>query len=231
MHMSQLQENLANVRSRIQKACVACGRDPGDVALLAVSKKKDVDAIREVLQAGQTLLGENRIQEVLIKQPELPGSVRWHLIGHLQSNKVKHAIHCRFECIHSVDSGKIMHALNAEAAAQGIVQNILLQVNVSGEGSKTGIKPEELIPLLEEAAGCMNLNVEGLMTIPPVSEDPEKAGPHFARLRGLRDEAAACTGFPLSFLSMGMSHDMEVAIREGSTMVRVGTDIFGTRSA
>ena len=228
--MSQLAENLEKVKIRIRNACEACGRNAEDVALLAVSKKKDVEAIRAVMQAGQVLFGENRVQEVLIKQPELPGSLKWHLIGHLQSNKVKHAIHCRFECIHSVDSAKLMEALNREAAEQGLVHNILLQVNVSGEGSKSGINPGELFPLLEQAAGCMNLNVAGLMTIPPISEDPEMAAPHFASLRQLRDEAALKTGFPLSFLSMGMSHDMEVAIREGATMVRVGTDIFVTRS-
>lgn len=228
--MSSIADNIEKVHARIAKACENCGRDPQEVELLAVSKKKDVDAIREAVNAGQLLLGENRIQEVLIKQPDLPGSVNWHLIGHLQSNKVKHAIHCRFECIHSVDSAKILHALNKEAAEQGIVQNILLQVNVSGEGSKFGIAPEALVPLLEKAAGCMNVNIQGLMTIPPLAEDPEKAGPYFVQLRELRDQAAVETGFNLEFLSMGMSHDMEVAIREGATMVRVGTDIFGKRS-
>ncbi len=228
--MTEIAENLERVQARLAKACEACGREAADVELMAVSKKKDVDTVREVVQAGQLLLGENRIQEVLIKQPELPSAIRWHLIGHLQSNKVKHAIHCRFECIHSVDSVKLMHALNKEAGEQGIVQNILLQVNVSGEGSKFGIAPDELFPLLEEAAGCMHLNVEGLMTIPPVSENPEKAGPYFKQLRELRDQAALETGFALESLSMGMSHDMEVAIREGATMVRVGTDIFGARA-
>lgn len=228
--MSTITENLEKVRSRVAKACEKCGRDPREVELLAVSKKKEVDLIREAVNAGQLLFGENRIQEVMIKQPELPGSLHWHLIGHLQSNKVKHAIHCRFECIHSVDSAKILHALNKEAAEQGIVQNILLQVNVSGEGSKFGIAPHECIPLLEEATDCMNLTIQGLMTIPPLTEDPEKAGPYFEQLRELRDQAAVETGFDLDFLSMGMSHDMEVAIREGATMVRVGTDIFGKRS-
>jgi len=227
--MSTIAEKLDDVRARMERACESCGRDPHEVELLAVSKKKDVEMLREAVGAGQLLLGENRIQEVQVKQPELPSSVRWHLIGHLQSNKVKQAVHCRFECIHSVDSAKIMHALNREAAEQGFVQNILLQVNVSGEGSKFGIAPAELIPLLEEAAGCMNLNVEGLMTIPPLAEDPEKAAPYFVSLRELRDRAAEETGFPLEFLSMGMSHDMEVAIREGASMVRVGTDIFGKR--
>lgn len=228
--MSQLFENLDRVQARIHAACAACGRDPASVTLLAVSKKKDAASIRELVQAGQLLFGENRVQEAMIKQPELPGSLKWHLIGHLQTNKVKQAVHCRFDCIHSVDSARLMQALNREAAEQGWVQTILFQVNVSGEGSKSGMKPEELIPMLEAASGCMNLNVEGLMTIPPLAEDPEKAGPHFARLRELRDQAAAATGFPLECLSMGMSHDLEVAIREGASMVRVGTDLFGARS-
>ncbi|MEX2606975.1 MAG: YggS family pyridoxal phosphate-dependent enzyme [Kiritimatiellia bacterium] len=228
--MSSIAGNLEKVRNRIRKACEACGRDADGVELIAVSKKKEVPALREALVAGQTLLGENRIQEVMAKQPELPGSVRWHLIGHLQSNKVKQAIHCQFDCIHSVDSVKLMLALNEEAGNQGIVQPILLQVNISGEHSKFGLNPEELVPLLEQAVRCMHLDVQGLMTIPPFTEDPEKAGPFFAALRELRDQAAAETGFPLTELSMGMSHDLEVAIREGATWVRVGTDIFGARS-
>ncbi len=228
--MNSIADNLEKVQERIHEACRACGRDVNDVELIAVSKKKEVPALREALDAGQTLLGENRIQEVMAKQPELPGSIRWHLIGHLQSNKVKQAIHCGFDCIHSVDSTKLMLALNAEAGEQGIVQPILLQVNISGEASKSGLSPDEVIPLLEQATRCMHLDVQGLMTIPPFTEDPEKAGPFFAALCELRDQAASETGFPLTQLSMGMSHDLEVAIREGATWVRVGTDIFGARS-
>ncbi|MDA3873987.1 MAG: YggS family pyridoxal phosphate-dependent enzyme [Kiritimatiellae bacterium] len=228
--MKSIAENLEQVQERIREACRACGRDAEDVELIAVSKKKEVPALREAVSAGQTLLGENRIQEAMAKQPELPGSIRWHLIGHLQSNKVKQAIHCQFDCIHSVDSTKLMLALNEEAGQQGIVQPILLQVNISGEVSKFGLSPEDLLPLLEQATRCMHLDVQGLMTIPPFTEDPEKAGPFFAALRNLRDQAANETGFPLTQLSMGMSHDLEVAIREGATWVRVGTDIFGARS-
>lgn len=227
--MSSLEENVRAVQRRIEQACAACGRSPLEVELVAVSKKKDVDMLREAMEAGLDLFGENRVQEVMAKQPELPGSLRWHLIGHLQSNKVKHAVHCRFDLIHSVDSAKILRALDREAGDQGYYQPVLLQVNVSGEGSKHGIKPEELEPLLEEAAGCRSLEIRGLMTIPPFTEDPEKAAPHFARLRELRDRAAAASGFTLEQLSMGMSHDLEVAIREGATFVRVGTDIFGAR--
>jgi pyridoxal phosphate enzyme (YggS family) len=228
--MNSIAENLDKVHKRIQEACEACGRDVDEVELIAVSKKKEIPVLREALAAGQTLLGENRIQEVMAKQPELPGSVRWHLIGHLQSNKVKQAVHCQFDCIHSVDSAKLLRALNEEAGNQGIVQPILLQVNISGEVSKFGLSPDEVVPLLEESTRCMHLDVQGLMTIPPFTEDPEKAGPFFAALRELRDQAAAKTGFPLTQLSMGMSHDLEAAIREGATWVRVGTDIFGARS-
>jgi len=228
--MSGIAERLARVEERIQAACDAAGRDREEVELIAVSKKKGVPDIEEALQAGQRVFGENRIQEVMAKQPELPSSAEWHLIGHLQSNKVKQAVYCEFACIHSVDSLKLLHRLEKEASEQGRVQPILLQVNVSGEGSKFGLDPDQVLPVLEEAVGCHHLDVQGLMTIPPFTEDPDKAAPHFAALRRLRDEAAETSGFPLTTLSMGMSHDLEIAIREGATQVRIGTDIFGARS-
>lgn len=227
--MTSIAENLDRVRERIAAACEACGRAPDDVELVAVSKKKPAEAIREALAAGQDLVGENRIQEVLAKQPELPGSLRWHLIGHLQSNKVKQALHCRFDLIHSVDSAKLLRRLDAQAAEAGWTQSLLLQVNVSGEGAKYGISPDDLLPLLEEANGCRNLDIQGLMTIPPLTREAADASPHFAALRELRDRAAEETGFALYHLSMGMSRDLEYAIREGATLVRVGTDIFGER--
>jgi pyridoxal phosphate enzyme (YggS family) len=174
-------------------------------------------------------MGENRVQEVMAKQPELPGSIRWHLIGHLQSNKAKHAIHCRFELIHSVDSAKLLRRLNDQAQEDGWTQPVLIQVNVSGEGAKYGIEPDELIPLLEEANGYRNLEIQGLMTIPPLTREPADAASHFAALRELRDRAVEATGYELFHLSMGMSRDVEYAIREGATLVRVGTDIFGER--
>jgi pyridoxal phosphate enzyme (YggS family) len=225
-----MESNLEKVHERICLACEACGRSAEDVELVAVSKRKPVEALREALAAGQLLFGENRIQEVMVKQPEMPGSLRWHLIGHLQSNKVKQAIHCRFELIHSVDSLKILQALDAEAGEQGFMQAVLIQVNVSGEASKQGVSPEDLPELLEVANGCRNLDIQGLMTIPPFTIDPEEAAPHFARLRELQEASRASSGFELPHLSMGMSHDLEVAIREGATFVRVGTDIFGERT-
>jgi pyridoxal phosphate enzyme (YggS family) len=228
--MTEVPANLEEVRARIHRACEACGRSVEEVTLVAVSKKKGAELIREAFDAGQLIFGENRVQEVMAKQPELPSALQWHLIGHLQSNKVKHAVHCEFDCIHSVDSAKLLRKLNEESDQQGRVQTVFLQVNVSGEASKFGLAPEEMAPLLEQATGFHSINIQGLMTIPPFTEDPEKAAPHFARLRELRDELRGSTGFDLPELSMGMSHDLEVAIREGATLVRVGTDIFGART-
>ncbi|MCC5849566.1 MAG: YggS family pyridoxal phosphate-dependent enzyme [Verrucomicrobia bacterium] len=227
--MQNLIQNIYAVESRIQAACDAAHRKRDEVTLVAVSKKKPADLIRAAYEAGLSVFGENRVQEAMVKIPELPNGISWHLIGHLQTNKVKQVIHCEFSLIHSVDSERLLLALENAAEEQGRTQPILLQVNVSGEASKFGLPPQELLPLLETAAGCTHLEVQGLMTIPPLTEDPEKAAPHFARLRTLRDEAAQASGFPLETLSMGMSHDLEVAIREGATFVRVGTDIFGAR--
>lgn len=228
--MTNIADNLEAVQHRIHEACSSCGRASDEVMLVAVSKKKEAPLLREAFDAGHRVFGENRVQEVMAKQPELPSAIQWHLIGHLQSNKVKHAVHCGFDCIHSVDSEKILRLLNRESEEQGRVQTVFLQVNVSGEGSKFGIAPEDLEPLLEAATQFHHVDIQGLMTIPPFTEDPEKAAPHFARLRDLRDRAAAQTGFALPELSMGMSHDLEVAVREGATLVRVGTDIFGARA-
>lgn len=228
--MTDVAANLETVLERVHRACAACGRSPDEVTLVAVSKKKEAPDLREAYDAGQRIFGENRVQEVMAKQPELPSGIQWHLIGHLQSNKVKHAVHCEFDVIHSIDSEKLLRKINEESEAQGRVQRAFLQVNVSGEGSKYGIAPDQLESLLETAIGYHNIDLQGLMTIPPASEDPEKAAPHFVALRELRDRVAASTGFALPELSMGMSHDMEVAIREGATLVRVGTDIFGPRT-
>lgn len=227
--MSEIEQNIDRVEARIAEACARAGRDRGAVELVAVSKKHPAERIREAFDAGLRVFGENRVQEALAKMPELPGSIDWHLIGHLQTNKVKHAVQAEFALIHSVDSERLLVALEEAAAERGRVQAVLLQVNVSGEASKFGLAPEGLLPLLEVASGCHHLEVRGLMTMPPFTEDPEKAAPHFARLRGLRDEAAAASGFGLEVLSMGMSHDLEVAVREGATHVRVGTDVFGAR--
>ena len=227
--MSDLFENLAEVESRIEKACLASGRDRQEVTLVGVSKKHPVERLREAFDAGLRIFGENRVQEAMVKMPELPSSIEWHLIGHLQTNKVRQVIHAEFELIHSVDSERLLLALDQEASAQGRVQPLLLQVNVSGEASKFGLPPDQLIPLLEQANSCHHVDIQGLMTMPPFTEDPENAAPHFAALRDLRNQAEKASGFLLPVLSMGMSHDMHVAIREGATHVRIGTDLFGIR--
>jgi pyridoxal phosphate enzyme (YggS family) len=228
---NDLNANIERVEERLAAACAACGRERGDITLVAVSKKQSADRVREAVEGGLTVFGENRVQEAMAKMPELPGSLRWHLIGHLQTNKVRAAVHAEFELIHSVDSERLLLALEEAAAAAGRNQPLLLQVNVSGESSKFGLAPEGLMPLLDCASRCPHLELRGLMTIPPFTEDPENAAPHFARLRDLRDRAAASSGFPLAELSMGMSHDLEVAVREGATLVRIGTDLFGARPA
>ena len=222
-------ERIEQVEARIHSACNQAGRKREEVTLVAVSKRQPVDAIREAAGEGLSVFGENRVQEALTKIPELPAGIDWHLIGHLQTNKVKHVARAGFALIHSVDSERLLRALNQAAQEAGISQPVLLQVNVSGEASKFGLPPGEVAGLLDVATGLHNLEIRGLMTMPPFTEDPEGAAPHFAALRDLRDDASASSGFPLGELSMGMSHDLEVAIREGSTMVRVGTDVFGPR--
>lgn len=219
-------ENLERIEQRISAACEKAGRDRGEVRLMAVSKRKPVEAVQEAAKAGQILFGENRVQEAQTKIPRCPPTLEWHLIGHLQSNKTKLAASGLFRMIHSVDSEKLIRRLDEQSA---LPLPILIQVNVSGEGSKDGCAPEEAAELINIANACSRVEVHGLMTIPPFTPDPEKARSHFAALRELRDRLQEQTGTPLPELSMGMSHDFEIAIEEGSTFVRVGTDIFGRR--
>lgn len=220
--------NLGEVRRRIAAACARCGRDPREVRLLAVSKTYSAAAVRAAAECGQRLFGENRVQEAAIKIPQCPSSLEWHLIGHLQSNKAAAAARL-FDWVHSVDSPKLLRMLEGHAAALGKRLNVLLEVNVSGEISKSGAPPEAVPDLLGMASDLRNVEIRGLMTVPPIAEDPEEARPHFRRLRELRDAWAAEWGVPLEELSMGMTHDMEVAVEEGATFVRVGTGIFGAR--
>ncbi len=221
-------DRLKNVEARIHAACKRAGRARDDVNLVAVSKGHGPERIREAANAGIIFLGESKVQEARAKIPESPGHLRWHLVGHLQTNKVKFAVHL-FEAIHSVDSLKLLNAVNQGAEVAGVTMQLFLEVNVSGEVSKFGLTPEQVPELLEASTRLMHVDLVGLMTIPPFTEDPEKARPHFQRLRALRDQWRADTGIPLDELSMGMSHDLEVAIEEGATWVRVGTDLFGTR--
>ena len=218
--------NLEAVGIRIAAACKKAGRKRDEVKLVAVSKTKPVDAVIEASVAGQIIFGENRVQEAQAKIPLCPGHLQWHLIGHLQSNKARIAASGIFRMIHSVDSGKLLCTLDEYAT---LPLPVLIQVNVSGEGSKEGCAPEEAAELIEAANRCSKVEVHGLMTIPPFTPDPEKARIHFSSLRKLRDRLQQETGTPLPELSMGMSHDFEIAIEEGATYIRVGSDIFGGR--
>ncbi len=220
--MIDVAENLARVRERIRRAAMRAGRAPEEVLLVGVSKSVDVERIRRAVAAGLPALGENRVQEVQEKIAVLGRPVPWHLVGRLQTNKVRDAI-LLFDLIHSVDRLELAHELQRRAAAAGRVVEVLVQVNLAGEATKGGFAPGELKSALETLAGLTALRVRGLMTIPPPVEDAELARGCFRRLRELRDEAG------LQHLSMGMSGDFEVAVEEGATIVRVGTAIFGPR--
>ena len=224
--METIQERFSGVRDRIAKAARHAGRNPGEVELVAVSKKQSAELIREAVDAGQLLFGENRVQEAMVKIPSLPGSLRWHLVGHLQSNKIRKALPL-FELIHSVDSAELAGEIDRIAGETGLFPRVLLEVNVSGEGSKHGFRPEQLERDLETLLALPRLQVEGFMTMAPLAPEAEAARPFFARLRELRDRMAARAGIPFGILSMGMSGDFEVAVEEGATLVRVGSAIFG----
>ncbi len=226
--MSSITERVAEVQGRLSHAIEKAGRDPAEVALMAVSKNHGPDAVREAAAAGLTLFGENRVQEAAAKIPESPGHLRWHLIGHLQRNKAKFAVEL-FEAIHSVDTLKLAETIQRHCEEAGRRMQILLEVNVSGEAVKFGFKPDEVPEVLRRSAEWSRLEITGLMTMPPFTEDPEGARPHFRKLRELRDRWQDETGVPLPVLSMGMTHDMEVAVEEGSNVVRIGTAIFGAR--
>ena len=219
---------LACVRERIESACAACGRDPAEVTLVAVSKLHEAAAVIELAALGQRIFGESYIQEAVPKIEACPPGLEWHFIGHLQRNKAKFAIG-RFALIHTVDNLELARTLQNRNAACGLTQAVCLQVNVAGESQKSGIDPDGLPELAEAVAAMPNLAVRGLMVIPPVFDDPEGARPAFAKLRQLRDETAARLGMALPVLSMGMSGDLEAAVMEGATHVRVGTDLFGAR--
>ncbi len=212
--------NLSEVRGHIQAACRKAGRAPGDVALVAVTKTVGPDAARALVRAGAADLGENRAQELERKAGELRDlPVRWHMIGHLQRNKVR-AVLPLVDLVHSVDSLRLAREMDHQAAKLGRKARALIEMNISGEASKFGLRPEELPPLLKEMRALENVVVEGLMTMPPLADDPEKSRPCFRRLRELRDAHG------LKHLSMGMSQDYAVAVEEGATFVRVGTALF-----
>lgn len=214
----------------MEEACRRAGRDPNTVRLVAVSKTHGPERIREAVEAGQLVFGESRVQEARAKIPECPAQARWHFVGHLQRNKAAAAVEL-FDLIHSVDSIRLLETLDRCAAEAGKIMPVFLEVNVAGERSKFGLAPAEVPAVLARAQELHHVEVRGLMTLPPFAEDPEKVRPWFAQLRELRDRWREETGFALEELSMGMSHDFEVAIEEGATWIRVGTALFGERKA
>jgi pyridoxal phosphate enzyme (YggS family) len=227
--MNTIADNLAEVRAVIADAASRAGRSADDIELVAVSKTHPPEAVQEALDAGQAVFGESRIQEARAKLPLCAGRARWHFIGHLQRNKIRHALSLSFELLHGVDSLDIARDLDRIAAEAGVHPRILLEVNVAGESTKFGFSPAKLREQLEELLALERLQIEGLMTIAPFAPEAEASRPHFVALRELRDQVQAEFRLPLPRLSMGMSGDYAVAIEEGATLVRVGTAIFGTR--
>ncbi len=222
-------ENLEHVRAQVAEAAGKVGRSLNEIELVAISKTHEAEKVRAALEAGQTLFGESRVQEARAKIPLLPSNARWHFVGRLQKNKVRHALPL-FELFHSVDSIELARDMNRIADEEGLHPRILLEVNVAGEGSKIGFAPESLEANMEMLLNLPRLTVEGLMCIPPLSENEEDSRRFFVSLRELRDQFETKFQVQLPRLSMGMSGDFAVAIEEGATYVRVGTAIFGKRT-
>jgi len=220
-------ENVNGIRAKIDAACQRAGRDPGEVTLVCVTKGIAVENIHKVLESGIKDIGENRVQEARIKHQEIGNQAVWHMVGHLQTNKVPDALTI-FSLIHSLDSVRLADAINTQAQRLSKIQDVLIQVNISGEDSKYGISPDMVPDFVRSIAGYPHLRVRGLMGIARIMTDPEEARPSFAMLRAVFDKGAApATGtIRMEHLSMGMSQDFEVAVEEGSTMVRIGTAIF-----
>lgn len=226
-----LSENLKEVEERIRRACVRSGRNRNDVTLIAVSKTKPAEVLQEAYDLGIRTFGENKVQELTEKYDLLPGDIQWHMIGHLQRNKVKYIID-KTELIHSVDSLRLAETIEKEAEKHDMICDVLIEVNVAGEESKYGVDPEELNDLIMEISRFRHVRVRGLMTIAPFVENPEENRPIFARLRKLSVDIASknIDNITMSVLSMGMTNDYETAIEEGATMIRVGPGIFGARN-
>jgi len=222
--------NLEEIQNRVDRAARKVGRNSESVLIVAVSKTVAIPRIEEAIAAGVQALGENRVQEAREKIAAIGKKVPWHLIGHLQTNKAKQAVSL-FEMVHSVDSLRVAEALDQEAGKQEKLLPVLVQVNLSGEASKSGVAADEALELIEEVAKMTHLQLQGMMTIPPYAADPEAGRPIYRGLRELRDHVNSedLSGTPLHHLSMGMSHDFEVAVEEGATIVRVGTLLFGER--
>ncbi|MBE5832296.1 MAG: YggS family pyridoxal phosphate-dependent enzyme [Butyrivibrio sp.] len=225
-----IKENLAIVEDNIRKACEKAGRERSEVTLIAVSKTKPVSDIRQAMECGITVFGENKVQEIRDKTAEIKEPLSWHMIGHLQVNKVKYlpGVACM---IHSVDNLKLAQEIEKQSAKHDLVMDVLIEVNMAHEDTKFGLSPQEVIPFVKEISSYEHLNIRGLMTIAPYTEDPESNREYFKGLKGLKDEINALNipRVKMDTLSMGMTGDYQVAIEEGATFVRVGTGIFGER--
>lgn len=230
--MSNVGEKVAAVQERARQAALRAGRNPGQVTLIAVTKTVPPERVQEAVACGVRHLGENRVQEARDKRPLVAGDAVWHLIGHLQTNKVRQAVQL-FDWVHSLDRAELAEELHRRAVTAERRLPVLIQVNVAGEASKSGIAPKDLIDLVHLAARLDGLQVNGLMTIAPLVADPEEVRPVFRRLAQMAAEvdSLGLDGVRMEHLSMGMSHDFEVAIEEGATMVRIGTALFGERTA
>jgi PLP dependent protein len=227
---SQIAENLKRVRERIARAAARSGREASDITIVAVSKTFPAAAIRSAFEVGLRHFGENRIQEWESKEPELRDlAATWHLVGHLQSNKARRAAHL-FTRVDSVDSVALAQKLESTAAEEQKKLSVLIEVRLSEEAAKSGAAESELPALGDAISNLPHVELLGLMTVPPYSDDPERARPYFKKLRELRDDLSRALGKALPILSMGMSHDFEIAIEEGATEIRIGTAIFGERA-
>ncbi len=223
-----IRENLERIKEKIRVKSELVGRDPQEITLVAVTKTVEADRIEQAIAAGVNIIGESRIQEAKEKYEKVESRIIWHLVGHLQRNKAKDAVKI-FDLIHSVDSAELAKEIDRQAKKIGKIQKILVEANVSGEESKYGLNPEGVITFLQEVSGLPNIKVEGLMTMAPFYENPEDCRPCFRKLRELIEEVKAknIKNVEMTYLSIGMSNDFEVAIEEGSNMVRIGRAIFG----
>ena len=228
--MPDIVAKLAHVQKRIDATCVCAGRDAGGVRIVAVGKKFTAEIIREAADCGLTLFGENRVQEAKAKIPDCPGHVRWHFIGNLQKNKCRDAV-ALFEMLHAVDSLPLADELNKRCEQAAKTMPVLLEVNVSGEGSKHGFTPADAVEAMDAFEDFPQLELHGLMTMAPYSRQPESSRPYFKKLCELKVACEDKLGAPLPELSMGMSGDYEIAIEEGATLIRLGTTLFGPRAA
>lgn len=224
-------ENLIQVQKNIEEACKKVNRDPDEVTLIAVSKTKPVEMLKEAYEAGARVFGENKVQEIVDKYDQMPSDVKWHMIGHLQRNKVKYIVD-KVAMIHSVDSLRLAETIEKEAEKKNVVVPILIEVNVAEEESKFGLKPEEVLSFIEQIADFSHIQIKGLMTIAPYVENAEENREIFRELKKLSVDIIAknINNVTMSVLSMGMTGDYMVAVQEGATMVRVGTGIFGARN-